>query len=367
MNKIDKYTKRLIMVVFLLLLFGVVMVFSTSWPYSYRIKGNEIEITRKHVIFVAISILSMLLFSHINILKFRKQSPKIFIAVFLVGFLVLTPLGMNIYNARRWIKLGGFTFMPSDFMKIASIMMMAYVIDRYKNNFTFRNIFLKYFVIAAVSSISVMIQPDFSTTLIIIGTLTAMYVIAGMDKKVLLFSGMGIVLASAGVIYKLNSGYSRASRIQAFINPLKYRDSKSWQLIKSLFAITNGSILGVGLGNGRQKFTLSEAHNDFIFATIAEEFGFVGSVILIGVYIYLAYLGIMIARNVKNLYGQMVIFGITFSIGLQTLVNIGTATGTIPPTGVTLPFISYGGSSLVMTSIMIGIILGIVRHDTKGR
>jgi len=146
------------------------MVFSTSWPYSYRIKGNEIEITRRHVIFVAISILSMLLFSHIN-------------------FLVLTPLGMNIYNARRWIKLGGFTFMPSDFMKIASIMMMAYVIDRYKNNFTFRNIFLKYFVIAAVSSISVMIQPDFSTTLIIIGTLTAMYVIAGMDKKVLLFSG----------------------------------------------------------------------------------------------------------------------------------------------------------------------------------
>ena len=194
-----------------------------------------------------------------------------------------------------------------------------------------------------------------------------MYIIAGMDKKAILFSGMGISIASFAAVYFLNSGYSRTSRIQAFINPLKYRDSKSWQLIKSLFAITNGSLWGVGLGNGRQKYTLSEAHNDFIFATIAEEFGFIGSVFLIGVYIYLAYLGIMISRYIKNLYGKMIVLGITFSIGLQTLVNIGTATGTIPPTGVTLPFVSYGGSSLIMTSIMIGIILGIVRHDTKGR
>mgnify|MGYP000865634859 CR=1 FL=1 len=367
MIKFDKYAKKLVIVVMFLLLFGSVMVFSTSWPYSYRLKGNEIDIIRKHIIFVGLSIIFMFLVSYVNILKFRKQSKNFFIFAFLLGFLVYSPLGINIYNARRWVGIGGLTFMPSDFMKIASIMMMAYVIDKYKKNFTFKNVFFKYLMIAGVSAFSVMIQPDLSNTLIIIGTLTAMYIIAGMDKKAIMFSGLGISIASFGAIYMLNSGYSRTSRIQAFINPLKYRDSKSWQLIKSLFAITNGSVWGVGLGNGRQKYTLAEAHNDFIFATIAEEFGFMGSVFFIGVYIYLAYLGIMISKNVKNLYGKMVILGITFSIGLQTLVNIGTATGTIPPTGVTLPFVSYGGSSLVMTSIMIGIILSIARYDIKGR
>ena len=367
MIKFDKYAKKLVIVVMFLLLFGSVMVFSTSWPYSYRLKGNEIDIIRKHIIFVGLSIIFMFLVSYVNILKFRKQSKNFFIFAFLLGFLVYSPLGINIYNARRWVGIGGLTFMPSDFMKIASIMMMAYVIDKYKKNFTFKNVFFKYLMIAGIAAFSVMIQPDLSNTLIIIGTLTAMYIIAGMDKKAIMFSGLGISIASFAAVYMLKSGYSRTSRIQAFIDPLKYRDSKSWQLIKSLFAITNGSIWGVGLGNGRQKYTLSEAHNDFIFATIAEEFGFIGSVFLIGVYIYLAYLGIMISRNVKNLYGKMVILGITFSIGLQTLVNIGTATGTIPPTGVTLPFVSYGGSSLVMTSVMIGIILSIARYDVKGR
>ena len=367
MIKFDKYTKKMVMVVLFLLLFGSIMVFSTSWPYSYRLKGNEIDIIKKHVIFVFLSILFMFLVSYVNIVRFKKYSKRIFIFAFFVGFLVYSPLGINIYNARRWIGVGGFTFMPSDFMKIASIMLMAYIIDKYKNKFTFKNVFFKYLAIVGLASFSVMIQPDLSNTLIIIGTLTAMYIIAGMDKKAILFSGMGISIASFAAVYFLNSGYSRTSRIQAFINPLKYRDSKSWQLIKSLFAITNGSLWGVGLGNGRQKYTLSEAHNDFIFATIAEEFGFIGSVFLIVVYIYLAYLGIMISRYIKNLYGKMIVLGITFSIGLQTLVNIGTATGTIPPTGVTLPFVSYGGSSLVMTSIMIGIILGIVRYDIKGR
>lgn len=367
MMKFDKYAKKLVMVVIFLLLFGSIMVFSTSWPYSYRLKGNEIEIIRKHIIFVVLSIMAMFFISYINILKLRKYSKNIFIFVFLMGFLVYSPLGVNIYNARRWVGVGFFTFMPSDFMKIGSIMMMAYVIDRYKKAFTFKNVFFKYLAIVGISAFSVMIQPDLSTTLVIAGTITSMYLVAGMDKKAVMFSVFGLSLASFGAVFFLKSGYSRTSRIQAFIDPLKYRDSKSWQLIKSLFAITNGSLLGVGLGNGRQKYTLSEAHNDFIFATIAEEFGFVGSMFLIGVYIYLAYLGIMISRNIKSLYGKMIILGIIFSIGLQALVNIGTATGVIPPTGVTLPFVSYGGSSLVMTSVMIGIILGIVRYDVKGR
>ena len=359
----DRNTKRYFITVLFLLVFGTLMVFSTSWPYSYRLSGNETTLIKKHIGFVIASIFVMILVSYINVLKFRKYSKHIFAITFFSCFLVYSPLGKEIYSAKRWLYIGGFTVMPSDFLKIGSIFMMAYLIDRYKNKFVFENVFFKYLLLIFAIAFAVMIQPDFSTTIIIIAAVTAMYIVAGMDKKAVLFSISAVGISSIGAILFLNSGYSRTSRIQAFFNPLKYRNDKSWQLIKSLFAITNGSLFGVGLGNGRQKYTLSEAHNDFIFSTIAEEFGFIGSVLFIGILIYFALLGIKIANNTKNLFGKMVVMGITFMIGLQSIVNIGTATGIIPPTGVTLPFISYGGSSLIMTSVMAGIVISISRYS----
>ena len=365
MIKFDKYTKKMVMVVLFLLLFGSIMVFSTSWPYSYRLKGNEIDIIKKHVIFVFLSILFMFLVSYVNIVRFKKYSKRIFIFAFFVGFLVYSPLGINIYNARRWIGVGGFTFMPSDFMKIASIMLMAYIIDKYKNKFTFKNVFFKYLAIVGLASFSVMIQPDLSNTLIIIGTLTAMYIIAGMDKKAILFSGMGISIASFAAVYFLNSGYSRTSRIQAFINPLKYRDSKSWQLIKSLFAITNGSLWGVGLGNGRQKYTLSEAHNDFIFATIAEEFGFIGSVILILLFFILILRCIQLVKLAPDKFSSLLVCGIVAQIAFQFTVNVAVSLSLMPTTGVPLPFISFGGTSLVISMASMGIVLNVSRYGRR--
>lgn len=362
----NKYIKRYLITILLLLIFGSLMVFSTSWPYSFRLYGVETKIFIKHIEFVALSLMAIFVLSHINILKFKKFSKEIFIITFIMCFLVYSPLGRNVNNARRWIAIiGDFTIMPADFLKISSIMLMAYFIDRYKNKFTFKNVFLKYLLIVFLVVLAIMIQPDLSTTFVIVSTITAMYIVAGMDKKAAFFSLSGIILGSISAIFLLKSGYSRMSRLEAFFNPLKYRNDKSWQLIKSLFAITNGSIFGVGLGNGRQKYTLSEAHNDFIFASIAEEFGFVGAILLIIAFIYLSMLGIKIANNVKNIYGKMIIMGITFSIGIQALVNIGTSTGIIPPTGVTLPFVSYGGSSLVMTSVMVAIVLSIVRYSKE--
>lgn len=361
----SKYTKKYFTVVLFLITFGAVMVFSTSWPYSYRLYGDEMAIFKKNLFFTATSIVVVFVVSRINFLKFKKYSNFIFFATFFMCFLVYSPLGENINNARRWLKIGSFTLMPSDFLKIGAVLAMAYMIDSNKNRFTFKNVFVKYLKIVSLSAVAIMIQPDLSTSLVLIATVTSMYIVAGMDKKAVIFSSFGICIASVLAVIFLNSGYSRTSRIQAFLNPLKYRDSQSWQLIKSLFAITNGSVFGVGLGNGRQKFTLSEAHNDFIFATIAEEFGFIGSLLFVAVFVYLSYLGIKIANNIKSLYARMVVMGITFSIGLQTIVNIGTATGIIPPTGVTLPFVSYGGSSLIMTSFMAGIVLSIARYANK--
>lgn len=364
----NKYTKKYLITVLGLFIFGTLMVFSTSWPVSFRLYGSETKIFIRHTEFVAFSLVVMIAVSYINVLKLKKYSKEIFLITFIFCFFVYSPLGRNVNNARRWIAIiGNFTVMPADFLKISSILIMAYVIDKYKNKFTFKNIFYKYLLIVVLIVIAVMIQPDLSTTLVIVGTVTAMYIVAGMDKKAGFISLSTISLASVAAIVLLKSGYSRMSRLEAFFNPLKHRNDKSWQLIKSLFAITNGSLFGVGLGNGRQKYTLSEAHNDFIFSTIAEEFGFVGSVLLIAVFIYLSMLGIKIANNIKSIYAKMVVMGITFSIGLQALVNIGTATGMIPPTGITLPFVSYGGSSLVMTSFMVGILLSISRYSNKER
>lgn len=360
----NKYTRKYLMMVLILLIFGSLMVFSTSWPYSFRLYGKETKIFIKHIEFVAISIGAIFLISYINILKLKKYSKEIFIITLIMCLLVYSPLGRNINNARRWIAvIGDFTIMPSDFLKISSIIYMAYIIDKYKNKFIFKNVFFKYLKVVVLVVLAVMIQPDLSTTVIIVSTITAMYIVAGMDKRAALISLFSIFSSAIFAAVFLKSGYSRISRLEAFFDPLKHRNDKSWQLVKSIFAITNGSVFGVGLGNGRQKYTLSEAHNDFIFASIAEEFGFVGSVLLILSFIYLAMLGIKIANNIKDVYSKMIVMGITFSIGLQSLVNIGTATGIIPPTGVTLPFVSYGGSSLVMTSVMVGIVLSISRYS----
>lgn len=362
----DRDSKKYLGTILFLITFGSLMVFSTSWPYSYKLRGNELAIFKNHVIYVAISLIAMFVVSYINIYKFKKYSNAIFLATLFVGFLIFVPgIARTINHTRRWIGVGPVTFMPSDFIKIGAIMAMARLISTNKNNFTFNNVFRGYLFIAGASGILVLLQPDFSTTVIILATITAMYIVAGMDKRAIVFSLSGIAVAIVMFLLFVSSGYSRISRIKAFIDPLKYRNDKSWQLIKSLFAITNGSLLGVGLGNGRQKYTLSEAHNDFIFASIAEEFGFVGSVVIIGVYVYFALLGIRIANKINDLYGKMIVYGITFLIGLQAIVNIGTATGIIPPTGVTLPFVSYGGSSLLMTCVMVGMVLSISRYSKK--
>lgn len=362
----DRNGKKYLATVISLIVFGSLMVFSTSWPYSYKLRGSELAIFRNHILYVILSLIAMMMVSYINIYKFKKYSNLIFLATLILGLFIYVPgISRPINHARRWIIVGPVTFMPSDFIKIGSIMAMAFLISKNKNKFTFSRVFKKYSLIAGLSGFMVIIQPDFSTTVIIGSTLTAMYIVAGMDKKAITVAISGIIASIVAVLLFLSSGYSRISRLKAFIDPLKYRNDKSWQLIKSLFAITNGSLLGVGLGNGRQKYTLSEAHNDFIFASIAEEFGFVGSVALICAYIYLALVGIKIANGIKDLYGKMIVYGITFLIGLQAIVNIGTATGIIPPTGVTLPFVSYGGSSLLMTCVMIGMVLSLNRYSKK--
>lgn len=362
----NRDSKKYLALVLILILFGSLMVFSTSWPYSYKIRGNELAIFKNHILYVVLSLIAMFVMSHINIYKFKKYSNVIFIATLVLGLFIFVPgISRPLNNARRWIILGPITFMPSDFIKIGAIMAMSLLISRNRNKFIFSNVYKKYVVIIILVAFMIMLQPDLSTTFVIVASITAMYIVAGMDKKAIVLTTSGIVVSIVFVLVFLTAGYSRTSRIKAFIDPLKYRNDMSWQLIKSLFAVTNGSLLGVGLGNGRQKFTLSEAHNDFIFASIAEEFGFVGSVVLIGAFIYLALLGIRIANNIKDIYGKMVVLGITFSIGLQAFVNIGTATGIVPPTGVTLPFISYGGSSLLMTCVMIGMVLSISRYSKK--
>lgn len=362
----DRDSKKYLATVLFLITFGSLMVFSTSWPYSYKLKGNELAIFKNHLIYVVLSLVSMIIVSYINIYKFKKYSNIIFLITLIIGLFIFVPGFSKVVNhTRRWVVVGPITFMPSDFIKIGSIMAMAYLVSINKNKFTFNRVFKKYLIIIGFSGALVLIQPDFSTTVIIIATITAMYIVAGMDKRAIAFSLTGIGFAIVGVLVFLSSGYSRISRLKAFIDPLKYRNDKSWQLIKSLFAITNGSLFGVGLGNGRQKYTLSEAHNDFIFASIAEEFGFIGSVSVICIYIYLALLGIRIANKINDIYGKMIVYGITFLIGLQSIVNIGTATGIIPPTGVTLPFVSYGGSSLLMTCVMVGMVLSISRYSKK--
>ena len=252
--------------------------------------------------------------------------------------------------------------MPSDYLKAGSILYVArYIEAKYKELDTFKFGFIAMILFIIVPGGLIYKQPDLSTTIAYAGTIVVMFIASGVDLKPTI-SLIILSIPAIGIfsIIKSSSEYSRMSRVKAVLNPLKYFNDEGWQLSQSLFAISTGSILGLGIGKSRQKFLyLSEAHNDFIFAIICEEMGLIGGALVIGLFLTIIYRGMKIAFEAEDIYSKVVSVGIVTIIGLQAFINIATVLGLIPPTGIVLPFVSYGGSSIVVFMGLIGILLNI--------
>lgn len=350
----------------LLVFIGIIMVFSSSWPDAiYKMKDGY-HFLKKQLFASIIGIFALLFFMNFNYKNLEKFSKVIFIISIAAGALTFTPIGIEFNGARRWVDLGFTTFMPSDLMKIGSIIFLASYLTKKKYDIgSFVKGLLPCLLIIGIPCGIIILQDDLGTTVTLGLTLISMLFIAGMRWIHLV--GLGTI-GGLG-LYKAISGEKfRAMRFKAFLDPFAYRDTYGWQPVQSLYALGSGGLFGLGLGKSRQKFFyIPEPYNDFIFSIIGEELGFLGSLTVIMLYLLLIWRGIKIALNTDDLFGCLLASGITALITIQTLIHIAVVTSSIPTTGIPLPLVSYGGTSLIIYMGSIGILLNISRYAELDR
>ena len=353
--------------VFLLIFIGIIMVFSSSWPEGLYKMDNGYYFVRKQFIAAVIGLGAMFFLMNYNYRKLYKYSRLIFILAVFSGLLILTPLGKEVNGARRWVDLGLFSFMPSDIIKLSSVLFFSAFLTKKQDVIKdFKTGFIPcILVIGGISSL-IIAQKDLGTTGTIAITLVAMLFVAGVKKSYLTLVGLaGSGLLALAVFQPFSQADERyrIRRVTTFIDPFADKAGAGFQVVQSLYALGSGGLFGLGLGKSRQKFFyLPEAHNDFIFAIIGEELGFIGCATVIMLYTILIWRGIKVALNAKDFFGSMLAVGITTIIGVQSLIHIAVVTSSMPTTGITLPFISFGGTSLIMYMAMAGILLNISRY-----
>ncbi|RKX42239.1 MAG: putative lipid II flippase FtsW [Verrucomicrobia bacterium] len=289
------------------------------------------------------------------------QKLAIPVAAFSVLLLVLVRIpgiGTIINGSYRWLSIGPLTVQPSEISKLAMIMLFAWWLARNQRRIDeLKRGILIPFAMLACFALPLFVEPDFGTTMLVSFVAVFMMFLAGVTVAPLLVTGLCGLM---GVVFLIFQNPERTSRILAFIEPQKYEKDKAWQLINSLRAFAGGDLFGVGFGNSMQKYHyLPEAHTDFIFPIIGEELGLVAAMIVVVMYLLLFVFGLKIALNARDDFGRFLAMGITLMITMQALINFAVVTGCVPTKGLALPFISYGGSSLVVSGVMVGILINV--------
>lgn len=362
----EKYSNidfPLFIITLLLILIGLIMIMSASGVRAYNLYGNAHYFFTRQLIFALAGLAIMIIASTIDYNIYYRNSKKILALGFFLLILVLIPgVGRTAGGATRWISLGFFDFQPSEAIKIALIIYISSFISRKPAKIQkFKDGILPVIIIIGLSAILIMQQPDMGTAVNIIGFSFILLLVGGMKLKHLFGLSVPGVLF---MVYYISSAPYRLNRVQAFLNPWEDPRGTGYHIIQSLLALGSGGLTGVGPGNSRQKFLyLPEPGTDFIFAILGEEFGLIGAGFVIILFGLLAYRGVLIALNAKNLFGSLLAIGIISMIIIQVLINIGAVTALLPVTGITLPFISYGGSSLLISFYAVGILLNISRQS----
>ena len=356
-----KMNITLVISVILLSLFGLMMVYSSSYIWAEYKFDDPFKYVKNQGLFLIIGLVLMFLVSKFDFNNYYKYSNKIFLVCFILLILVLF-VGTERNGSKSWFGFGSFGIQPSEFMKLAMIIFTSKYL--YNNRKDINNIKKGVIPILGLTLIVfalIMLQPDFGTGLILVMGVIGLLFVGGVDIKFFLKVGLAGV---GGIVALILAAPYRLKRILSFLNPWEDPLGSGFQIIQSLYAIGPGGLFGFGLGGSRQKhFYLPEPQTDFIFSIISEEFGFLGILIVSALFITIIAVSIKIALKCENLFGKYLAFGIIFELGFQALLNLMVVVGLIPVTGVTLPFLSYGGSSLMITLISIGIILNVSRHQ----
>lgn len=349
-----------------LVLAGLVMIFSASGTVAGTRYGDPAYFLKRQIVWALIGFAGMVVAMRVNYRKLQDLAPYLYITALILLFMVLIPgIGREVSGARRWIGLGPVTFQPSEFAKLALIIAFAHFLVKKEAVGRLRDFVTGYVPNAlalAVCFVLILLQPDMGTSLIAAAVIFSLFFIAGIRFSFIL----GTFLSMLPFLYVavLNVDYRRR-RILSFLDPWADPSDSGFQIIQSYVALGNGHIFGIGLGEGRQKnFYLPDAHTDFIFSIIGEELGFAGCAVIVLLFALFVYFGLRAALKAPDPFGMYLAAGITLSIGFQAAVNFGVATGLLPTKGLPLPFISLGGSALVMWLISVGLLLNVSQHRT---
>ncbi len=351
--------------VLILLVIGLVMLFSASFAYAYYNfnKDSYYFITRQAV-FAVLGVVLMLSISYFDYHHLHKFAIPLLLVSYALLVVVLFLPGTK--DVHRWIDLGVFQFQPSEIAKFALTLCFAHLISiNFKRMDTFRYGVLPYMILLGITVFLLVQEPHVSAAVIVVALAGMMMFIGGVRLR---WFGVAFGAVTAGIAYLVlfasELGYAN-DRIVAWLDPFttnKALMADTWQTRQSLYAIGSGGLLGLGLGQSRQKFLyLPEPQNDFIFAVVCEELGFIGALIIVILFALLVWRGVTISLKAKDKFGMLLGIGLTLQVGLQVVLNIAVITNTIPNTGISLPFFSYGGTSLIILLAQMGVVLSISR------
>jgi cell division protein FtsW len=350
--------------------FGLLMVYSSSFIYAQERAGDGFAFIKKQLLFALMGFGALLGACRINYRRWADWAyPAVIVATAMLALVLVPGVGARVGGAQRWLRLGPVNFQPGELAKFALILFVAFQLDRKKERLhRVAAGVLSNFVVPLPAFLLLLMQPDFGTTVMIGLVFFLLMFLAGVPQRFLV-----TVLALGGAIgswLAIGTAYRRA-RLMTFLDPWQDPGGKGFQILQSFIGLHNGNFWGVGLGNGKEKlFYLPEAHNDFIFAVIGEELGFLGVAAVALAYLYFIYRGLRIAWNCHHkhgdAFGTYLAAGITLALGLQGFVNMSVVLGLVPTKGLTLPFISYGGSALLVDLFAVGVLLSIARGPHLG-
>lgn len=352
----------LVVITLMLLAVGMIMVYSASAAWATFKFEDSFFFAKRQLLFAGLGIIAMFLIMNIDYWTWRTWAKIVLIICFGLLVLVLIPgVGLTRGGATSWIGIGAFSIQPSEFMKLAMIAFLAkYLSENQKKITSFRKGLVPSLSLVFLAFGMIMIQPDLGTGTVMVGTCMVMIFVAG--GRISHFVGLGLIGVAGFVALILSAPY-RIKRITSFLDPWQDPTDSGFQIIQSLYAIGPGGLLGLGLGKSRQKFFyLPEPQTDFIFAILAEELGFIGGSLVILLFALLLWRGVRIALGAPDLFGSFLAIGIISMIAIQVIINIGVVIGLMPVTGITLPFLSYGGSSLTLMLMAVGVLLNISRY-----
>jgi cell division protein FtsW len=345
--------------------FGLVMVFSASEVQGWLWFHNAAYYFERQLIWLALGVVLLWVAAHLDYHRLRPLAWPLGIAALALLIVVLLPhIGVEVNGARRWLRLGPMQMQPAEFAKVAGIVFMALWLERHRERLgSLEDGVVPFLALLGGITLLVILERDLGTTLIIAAILLSQFLVGGGRKRHVLLLGL-IVLCSVYLFIRMEP--YRLHRIVAFFDPWADPLNTGFQAIQSVLALGSGGIVGVGLGQSIQKYQwLPFAHTDFIFAIVGEETGLIGTSAVLGLFGLFAYRGYRVALKAPDAFGSLLACGVTTWIAFQALINIAAVTVTLPTTGVPLPFISYGGSSLAITLLAVGILINVSTQSEK--